>query len=729
MRHAHGWYGLRAFLATGLLAWSGLLWAAVPTVSLSVSPSSIVIGSSATLNWSSSGAASCAFSGALTGSVSVSGSTAVTPTATGSYTYTLTCKNASGSAKQSAVLKVTPPPLPTETVTFTPSTIVVGGSSTLSWSSANATSCSFSGSAYSGPVGLQSSPTKPVVVSPTAVGGYIETLTCTGPGGTTSSAGTLQVTLPPPPSITLAIQPVAINVGDTATLMWSSTNATSCAFSGAYTGSVALKSNPNKPLTVSPTTAGSYTYTLACTGTGGTSSKFVTLQVSPAVGPSVTLAVTPAFVPVGKSATLQWTSNNATSCYFSGAYTGSVGLQSNSSNPLVVTPAKAGVYNYVLTCAGLGGKTQDSVQLTSMDALSQKIYAAQQTAYNQSPSSSCGIISQNATGNADGFYWEIGDVGGPLNDSVTHMTAAGSVQPPSAVGQTWSRTTSMEIDSASKWMYAEFVAELKGQVTGSTASIPSRYVPFLNFTSGYDNMTDNCDQAGTVQDCLNNSNGGSPAVANGTQSTAHVGLFSYDSGHMQVLEAGADPNLAGFMKGGNNNVFDLAGEITAALQSKFVFVNLTYSSPLPAGGGVTTPSDYAQFLQGLLSTSNPLMMSYFLQPTASDPYAVCTNAYDPKCTDSFGNPLAVYAPVPSSVSWHYGLGHWIEDDPETGDGAYSSPGKSGFYPWIDSSKTYYGMVARYDTNNTGNALTAPFYQSAVCGAAIRKAFTTGVAQP
>ncbi|MFX7874640.1 hypothetical protein ABTK18_19725, partial [Acinetobacter baumannii] len=83
---------------------------------------------------------------------------------------------------------------------------------TLSWSSANATSCSFSGSAYSGPVGLQSSPTKPVVVSPTAVGGYIETLTCTGPGGTTSSAGTLQVTLPPPPSITLAIQPVAINV-------------------------------------------------------------------------------------------------------------------------------------------------------------------------------------------------------------------------------------------------------------------------------------------------------------------------------------------------------------------------------------------------------------------------------------------------------------------------------------------------------------------------------------
>jgi hypothetical protein len=309
------------------------------------------------------------------------------------------------------------------------------------------------------------------------------------------------------------------------------------------------------------------------------------------------------------------------------------------------------------------------------------------------------------------------------------MTAAGSVQPPGAPGQTWSRTTSMEIDSASKWMYGEFVAELKGQTDGTNWSIPSRYVPFLNFTSGYDNMTDNCDQTGTVQDCLNNSNGGNPAVLNGTQSAAHVGLFSYDSGHMQVLEAGADPSIAGYMKGGSNNVFDLAGELTAALQSQFVFVNLTFSSPFPAGGVDTTPSDYAQFLQGLLNTNNPETMRFFLNPTASDPYAVCTNPYDPACADRNGNPLAVYSPLPSSISWHYGIGHWIEDDPNTGDGAYSSPGKSGFYPWIDATKSYYGMVARYDTNNTGNPLSAPFYQSAVCGGAIRKAFATSIAQP
>ena len=31
-----------------------------------------------------------------------------------------------------------------------------------------------------------------------------------------------------------------------------------------------------------------------------------------------------------------------------------------------------------------------------------------------------------------------------------------------------------------------------------------------------------------------------------------------------------------------------------------------------------------------------------------------------------------------------------------GDGAFSSPGLFGFYPWIDAGKTYYGVLARYD---------------------------------
>lgn len=77
-----------------------------PTVSISLDKSSISLGSSATLTWSSTNATACAASGAWTGSQAASGSQSVTPPATGSYTYTLTCNGSAGSASNGATLVV-----------------------------------------------------------------------------------------------------------------------------------------------------------------------------------------------------------------------------------------------------------------------------------------------------------------------------------------------------------------------------------------------------------------------------------------------------------------------------------------------------------------------------------------------------------------------------------------------------------------------------------------------
>ncbi len=703
-----------------------------PTVSLSISPLSITLGDSITLTWSSTNATSCAFSGAYVGSVTLSGDKSITPGITGNDTYTLTCTGAGGvgSAAKSVTVKVKTPPAPTVTLSVSPASITIGDSATLTWSSTNASSCTFSG-AYNGNVGPQSNGSSPITVSPPAVGSFSMTLTCTGAGGTGSDTATLQVTNPTAPTVTLAIAPASIPLGLLATLTWSSTNATSCAFSGAYKGKVATQSSLLKPLTVKPLFKGSYGYTLACTGAGGTSTQTATLQVTSSNAPSISLVITPSAVPIGSSATLTWTALNSTSCAFSGAYTGNVATQSSSSNPLTVKPTAKGTYSYTLTCSGSGGSASQTATLMAMTALDQKIYAAQQTALNTSPSSSCGAIDQNKTGSDNGFYWEIGNAAGIISDTSMNLSASGSVQPAGTSGQNYTRTTSMLVESATKWVYASYLAETKAAFNGTNWTMPSRYVPFLHFTSGYVNMADNCNyiDTPTVQNCLDASNGGNPPVKNGTRSGADVGLFDYDSGHMEVLEAGADPSLNGYMTGGDNNVVALANEVTSALNGKNVTMNLTFATPITAGGIVTTPGDYALFLQGLIKSDTPLVMRYFLNPTASDPYAVCTNPYDTTCVDSKGNPLAVYAPLPGNVSWHYGLGHWIEDDPATGDGAYSSPGKGGFYPWIDSTRTYYGMVARYDTASTGTGTTAPFYLSVVCGEAIRKAFTTGVIQP
>ena len=78
------------------------------TVSVSVQPTSITLGQSATLSWSTNGS-TCTASGAWSGTKGASGTQSVTPTAVGTYTYTLVCSGGAygGSTSQSATLTVT----------------------------------------------------------------------------------------------------------------------------------------------------------------------------------------------------------------------------------------------------------------------------------------------------------------------------------------------------------------------------------------------------------------------------------------------------------------------------------------------------------------------------------------------------------------------------------------------------------------------------------------------
>ena len=92
------------------------------------------------------------------------------------------------------------------------------------------------------------------------------------------------------------------------------------------------------------------------------------------------------------------------------------------------------------------------------------------------------------------------------------------------------------------------------------------------------------------------------------------------------------------------------------------------------------------------------------------------------CTNPSTCPTALYSPVPAAESWHYSLAHWVEDDPTVGDGAFSSAGAFGFYPWIDASKTYYGILARYSVS--ANA----YIQSVQCGRLLRKAWLSAEVQ-
>jgi hypothetical protein len=280
------------------------------------------------------------------------------------------------------------------------------------------------------------------------------------------------------------------------------------------------------------------------------------------------------------------------------------------------------------------------------------------------------------------FYWEIGDK--------TQVRGSGSVGTSAPTA-----TTAMQIASASKLPFAAYVVQ-KYDTAGNSATF-NTYVPYLNFTSGFSNFDNTlCQATDTIATC---NNGG----VNATEQANHT--FHYEGGHMQQL-AQVPLGLA------NDHATDLAAEVNGVLGTDF-----TYVVPQPAGGIMTTASSYGAFLRKLLDGTLSLGSKL-----GDDP--VCTHA---------GN--GCNAAVDSSVNalpdnFHYGLGHWIEDDPSAAPSsnfAYSSAGAHGFYPWVSFDLQWYGILARQsgsgETNGTGEG-----YDSLKCGRLIRQAWITGSEQ-
>jgi uncharacterized protein (TIGR03118 family) len=78
------------------------------------------------------------------------------------------------------------------------------------------------------------------------------------------------------PTVQLALSNSAIALGQSSTLTWSSTGATSCMASGAWSGAQPTGGS----LTVTPTAAGTDTYTLTCAGMASSAPMAATLTVS-----------------------------------------------------------------------------------------------------------------------------------------------------------------------------------------------------------------------------------------------------------------------------------------------------------------------------------------------------------------------------------------------------------------------------------------------------------------
>lgn len=262
------------------------------------------------------------------------------------------------------------------------------------------------------------------------------------------------------------------------------------------------------------------------------------------------------------------------------------------------------------------------------------------------------------------FYWEIGNAQGVL--------ASGRV------GDAYGPNEMVDIASASKLVWGAYVLEKLGDRQPSAEQLS-----FLEMKSGYARFNPLfCLMSNSVASCME-------ARSNDRRESGAIGRFSYGGGHSQ--------RMAVEMGLGRYSAEELTAEVMGTLGLRDA--QIKYKRPQPAGGLQATPAAYGRFLRKILS--GELRMKRFL-------------GYKPVCGYTGAGCDAVSSPVPER--WHYSLNHWIEDDPQNGDGAYSSPGLTGFYPWISADKSIYGLLAREKLSRSA------YWESVQCGRRIRGAW-------
>lgn len=307
-------------------------------------------------------------------------------------------------------------------------------------------------------------------------------------------------------------------------------------------------------------------------------------------------------------------------------------------------------------------------------------------------------VSQNqACTGISNFSWEIGDKSGRLWGG---MGGGGAGTGPTATQQ-------IPIYSAGKWIWGAYAYERLGGVL-SPADLRS-----VKMTAGYKGTSslNQCTLYVSVEACR---------AGMAAKGTAPLDSFSYDSAHFQNQAVETFGTLTSNPSLKLMNNAKLADEIHRVLGNDFI---LTYNSPHLAGGAKSSVTEYAKFLRKILNAQLRVGSALGASPVCT--YTGATNA----TTGRQRCATATYSPASDPYTgmdeqWDYSIGHWVETDPvnNVNDHAYSSAGAGGFYPWIDASKTYYGIVAR----NLSTLTSAG--ESMRCGRKIRKAWITGSPQ-
>jgi hypothetical protein len=314
----------------------------------SATPDRILPGQPSILEWNVTGATSVSITPGVGNNLRPQGSATVTPAATTTYTLVAT---GTGGRTQQATVTVTVGAAPAanpQVIRFeaSPTNIISGESSTLSWTTSGADRVDISG------VGTNLPLSGSRVVSPTVTTTYTLTATAgTGPDARTVSAPVVVTVTSGMASriLTFSLNPTTINVGGSSQLCWNVEGATTVSISPGIGTVKAMDCT-----TVSPTSTTTYILT-AFNGTGS-----VTASATLTVGSVkiLTFAQTPEFsTSAGNPVVLSWTTQGATSVVITGF--GLTGQTLPSNGSITVNPNTN--TDYTLTAYGDGGQSVSAV--------------------------------------------------------------------------------------------------------------------------------------------------------------------------------------------------------------------------------------------------------------------------------------------------------------------------------------------------------------------------------
>jgi hypothetical protein len=258
------------------------------------------------------------------------------------------------------VVTYTPPPV-IDTYTRSPSSIYPGQSSTLTWTTTGATSCSINQGV--GSVAVDGSK----VVSPVSTTTY--TLTATNVSGSVTSSVT--VTISKPVINTFTRNPTSIESGESSLLSWTTTGATSCSINQGI-GSVAVDGTR----TVYP--AATTTYTLTATNNSGSVTSSVTVTVTIAYPVVTSFTATPYNMKFGASSLLSWATTDATSISINQGIGAVASSGTKSVSPDDTT-------TYTITATNSAGSDTESITVTVIPAEKQRLTSKSEAELNSSP--------------------------------------------------------------------------------------------------------------------------------------------------------------------------------------------------------------------------------------------------------------------------------------------------------------------------------------------------------